>query len=38
MSFNLLDRRNKLMISAPTSSTTNGISRNIVHTTLGINN
>lgn len=38
MRFTLLNRKKELVISTPTSSATNGIARNIVHITLGVNN
>lgn len=36
--FILFSKRKELVIFAPTGSITNGISENIVHTTLGVKN
>lgn len=38
ISFILLSRKNKLVISMPTSSTANGIGGNIIHIILKVNN
>lgn len=36
--FTVFDKKNELVIFALTSSTANGISENIIHTTLEVNN